>query len=325
MLDSAEVLVKLRIPMFAVDKVEPRVRTRLLGELTSRQWEPPAPEVPPFVVTEREATKDESDASYADRVLSFRYVTPLALPPPHWWSDSRVPEEKREYLFVDYAADSLVFASRQLLLCANLAAPGVLSAVSFHARFAGAVRDHHEMMLSDALSSAVAESRDRGWPPIEMNARLDAVWLWARSVPSFIDGVGETPVGRAIAAFSHLFVGSPGQSSDELLFWALLGLESIYGRGREGLAEQLREKSHVLLGMPATHKKVVSRMYDFRSRFVHGDIDIPFRGAPFDELSGYTEKMDEGQSTGIALLLSTLQALAKVGRTEIEFEYKIAT
>jgi hypothetical protein len=107
------------------------------------------------------------------------------------------------------------------------------------------------------------------------------------------------------------------------MFWALLGLEALYGRGRDGLADQLRSKSEVFLGAPAAHRRVISKMYDFRSRFIHGDLDVPFQAAPFDELSGFTERLDEAELTGIALLVSSLQTLAAANQQELEFKYTL--
>ena len=81
-------------------------------------------------------------------------------------------------------------------------------------------------------------------------------------------------VGRAISASSYLIKQQAYDVSPVDLVWALLAIEALSATGNEGLKNQLMTKSELLLGKRFAYKKRFQRIYDFRSRFVHGDIDF---------------------------------------------------
>lgn len=68
------------------------------------------------------------------------------------------------------------------------------------------------------------------WPPLK-SLSIRAVWRWLQKVPGFNNDFGLTEVGRAIAAFTHLFPRRGPTAFGEVLLWALLGLEALYTRG----------------------------------------------------------------------------------------------
>lgn len=52
------------------------------------------------------------------------------------------------------------------------------------------------------------------------------------------------------------------------------GLEALYCQGNSNLPGQLNVKSTLLLGDRVSFKKDFNKMYDYRSRFVHGDLNF---------------------------------------------------
>lgn len=109
------------------------------------------------------------------------------------------------------------------------------------------------------------------WPPLK-SLSIRAVWRWLQKVPGFNNDFGLTKVGRAIAAFTHLFRRRGPTTFGEVLLWALLGLEALYTRGTTELGSQLSAKTQLLLGEQQDFKKAITRMYAYRSRLTHGDV-----------------------------------------------------
>lgn len=110
------------------------------------------------------------------------------------------------------------------------------------------------------------------------------------------------------------------------LIWSLLGLEALYGKGSTGLKEQLVGKTEAFLGERTENKKRFGAMYDFRSRFIHGNIDIPFRYSPYDAISEFQEFHSDLYSRGqiaLAALIATLQRMAANGWYDLRFAYSV--
>jgi hypothetical protein len=111
------------------------------------------------------------------------------------------------------------------------------------------------------------------------------------------------------------------------LVWILLGLEALYSKGNVGLKEQLLGKTEALLGPRTENKKAFGTVYDFRSRFLHGDVDLPLRFTEFDAVQKYEDfhvELSRNEHLALAVLLSTLQWMVSRNATELVFEYCLA-
>lgn len=161
----------------------------------------------------------------------------------------------------------------------------------------------------------------KGWPKLQ---KLDfaKVWIWALKQPGFLVGFGGGPTGRAINAFTHLFE-SQGYAID--LLWAMVGLEALYVVG-QGVSEQVREKVWLLLGKRETHKREITQLYTFRSKFVHGGLDfLGMHCLPPDGLATTVEKhtddLIDSASLAQAILVATLQELVRRDWSALSFSY----
>ncbi len=89
--------------------------------------------------------------------------------------------------------------------------------------------------------------------------------------------------------------------------------------------EQLRKKIYTLLGTPEAHKKRFPRMYDLRSRVIHGQLDFSSAystgGGPKDER--FYKELGEATDLATALLLATLQQLVKRSWRGLQFSYSV--
>jgi hypothetical protein len=165
-------------------------------------------------------------------------------------------------------------------------------------------------------------SEEPFWPPITV-IPLKLVSEWESKVGLFHHGVARTPVQRALASFTHAAALSITQSS-ESLFWAMQGLEAFYCRGTGDLRRQLSEKSKIFLGPWEDKKNIVGHLYDFRSKFVHGNFNL-------DRWNNNQERDEQDQSESDAfyssfrlaskMLIATLQKCAADNIVSAEFSY----
>jgi hypothetical protein len=159
------------------------------------------------------------------------------------------------------------------------------------------------------------------WPPLSVLS-ISRVHEWMLSTDQVEAAWGTGPIGRALAALSH--AASSEYRTESMLLWPLIGLEALYGRAHDGLQRQLLEKSEVLLGPRLAFKKRFASIYAERSRFVHGDMDIPFsyRLQESEKSLRFSEVTRETSALALAILVSTLQQLAEEGRRDLEFSYR---
>jgi hypothetical protein len=152
---SIQAFARLRTHFSLVDSSTEEELERVVSELSSHQWETSVEELPRFNVDRHEGALPADADPNVGLVLRARYEHPPSLPtdPNHWiyQHEKLIPER----LLADFARTELRFALRQLLLCANLAVPGVLSVVSFISLVESSLREQDGMMLSDPVSAAV--------------------------------------------------------------------------------------------------------------------------------------------------------------------------
>lgn len=177
-------------------------------------------------------------------------------------------------------------------------------------------------MDGSASQRAAAAASRMSWPSLKP-LPLKSVWSWAQRNNPLIDGFARSPIARAISAFSRLF---EKRSVDEpmQLLWALVSIEALYVRGNSELFQQVREKSQAFLGSQEAYKKTLSRMYDFRSRFIHGDLGFPSLSLLYDardEVHRYDSELWEAVDIAVAVLAATLQEVVRRDWRDVSFTY----
>jgi len=242
-----------------------------------------------------------------------------------FWGSS-FPRKKDLYMSV--AAREIEKLSNDLLLALNLSKCGLITTskgtVFYDNRIIGSnIRGTHNIFFE-----AQRNSFENGWPQI-LELKLEKVWNWLNSFSFFNRSMGEGPIGRAIAAITHLLKDDYSEAIDTInldTIWILIGLEALYGRNKSGLKNQIIEKSRAFLGEPNKNKKRLSKSYDLRSRVIHGDIDIPFNYCIYDGHEKYenlSDSLNDTRLVVLSLLIATLQKLIAEGRTELEFEFQV--
>ncbi|MBQ4837366.1 hypothetical protein [Pseudoalteromonas luteoviolacea] len=180
---------------------------------------------------------------------------------------------------------------------------------------------------TDALSGLTTDtifSDEITWPEVEVFPMRDLV-SWKPLLNLFLKGIPETPIERSISSLTHA-IGSGG---DELIFFAMQGLEAFYCRGHGDLRKQLSDKTKLFLGPWEDKNNVVGRLYDMRSKFVHGSFNLERWGNNLDIFNekGFKERYSfyKSQLLAVRMLISTIHKCAKKDLTSVEFDYVMRT
>jgi hypothetical protein len=181
---------------------------------------------------------------------------------------------------------------------------------------------HVPAMDGYALQRAAKVAGQMGWPRLGV-LDIRTVWAWAAKHRDMLEAFDSTALGRALSAFSRLFERNTADQPMQLL-WALVGLEALYVRGKTDLLQQVREKSQVLLGQQQAYKKKITQMYEFRSRFVHGDLDFPglyLFGDAREVVGKYDQGLYDAIAVAVAVLVATIQEVIRRDWSGLRFDY----
>ena len=224
-----------------------------------------------------------------------------------------------------YAIQNVGLEVANLLLLANVLRPGALSTAEGFGFFEGALVCRTQSFYAEEWSRALFARDKYNWPKFTP-VTIAQAWDWLRTVNCFDDGIARGRTGRALAALSYLAPPRPESGSSMNLAWVLLGLEALYASGNVGLREQLVAKTELVLGPRSENKKAFGAMYDFRSRLLHGDIDLPLRYTPFDAVpyfERHIEELGDFEGLGLAALVATIQVMINNSLQELGFRYAI--
>lgn len=236
-------------------------------------------------------------------------------------SENSVESESLLRLSAEDLCGEVAAAVIPILLAALIAWPGAIQTLPGYYS-SGDLTDRRLEGTGILLAHGVVDVPSRfGWPPFT-EVSVAKVYQWMLGIPGIHEVFGSGRFGRALAALSYIV--SPEHQWQGTLFWGLIGLEALYGAGKEGLLDQIRKKSAAFLGPPTQFKRNWSKMYEVRSRFIHGDLDFPFSGYPWDyspDFDRFEAEISEATDLAASLLLATLQKLAAENRSTFEFEY----
>jgi hypothetical protein len=237
------------------------------------------------------------------------------------WGEDKFPIGREPHLALCAAIDSLFDRVSMLAFATQLAAPGYMhfyEPIGFINDKPHGVGDSISWVLNEARWSAA----HHGWPVIS-TIPVEQVDGWLSSVPGILDGMGNGPTGRAIAALTQIVCGGLNESSEMGIAWALLGLEALYADGKQGLSQQILRKSEIMLGPRNPKNPRLKSVYDYRSRFLHGSIDMPlaYTNSRIDPPDKGKFMSDTYEYWGIAtcMLVATLQQMILRNLVELSF------
>lgn len=170
-----------------------------------------------------------------------------------------------------------------------------------------------------SVMNAYEHSSKMNWPKIKNLSIHDTIeWFHKFDIhPNFIS---KNNAHRAINAFSQL-IGDVKTSNTGDLFWIMLGIESLLAEGSQGMTKQIKDKSILILGEPEEYKKKLNKLYDYRSRLIHGNINIfPSFYTDFESFDiEYSDYLD----FAISILIALIRELIFNGENKFEFELNL--
>jgi len=175
------------------------------------------------------------------------------------------------------------------------------------------------------IAACVQKAKEIKWPNIKI-VDLEKTINWLNRFQLETDGLSSNKIGRALNAYSFLFDERGGEDNSAELFWALLGIEALYTDNSTGIINQINTKSQLFLGERKEYKKSFGQMYDFRSRFIHGDLNFSNKFILLDntdEINKHWLSLDENENLAVAILVATFQKLILSNRDSLDFEFKI--
>lgn len=163
---------------------------------------------------------------------------------------------------------------------------------------------------------------ESNWPRIQPMS-LGEILSWEKEIGLFDNGIAKTPIQRALASFTNA-VGRAHSTPEELLFWVMQGLESFYCRGTGDLRKQLADKTKIFLGPWSDQKNIVGKMYDMRSKFVHGSFNLVRWNNSYDIAEhDHNNQMELHETSKLAtnILIASLHRCVAEGIYSTEFDY----
>lgn len=173
------------------------------------------------------------------------------------------------------------------------------------------------------LEFAFEKSLEINWPKLHLLG-FQKVWDWYFRFEADVLELTSSSTGRALNALSHVFHDVLGKDSYADILWIMIGLEALYCQGNSNVLGQLNVKSALLLGKRVSFKKEFNKMYDYRSRFVHGDLNFQNQYTYVDSSEKVDLHLDDFWSVralALATFIATLQRLVMENWSSISFEY----
>jgi hypothetical protein len=234
--------------------------------------------------------------------------------------------KKEHYISLEYFTEHYV---QHLIIYLNLAKPGVFDTRDGLLRLTEVV-DKQKVeikkfpMLANSIGYAVELADKYNWPPIQslpINKTLD----WLNKHWQAFESISENKLQRALNAFSYLFTENISSSdfSTGDLFHSLIGIEAIYVIGNTNIQEQVNQKSQLLLGIRRDYKKILTQLYDYRSRYIHGQLNFINKYFTDDKQDKAIDQMlntYEKSVFAIAILVASIQKHIEYDKEEFEFE-----
>lgn len=256
---------------------------------------------------------------------NYRYVRVRAQTEPST-SDSPPPKSITAETWARLiGATKLRDAVLQLLVLTELSDPSLIAVSAGHV-IGPSVGTTYRLQKQPFYSIEEDSHRIDVWPQIQ-TLSIEQVVHWAVRAGYDREGVAKSRVHRAFAAFTQCIALSETRSS-EVLFRSMQGLEAFYCDGNGDLRKQLDDKSRLWLGKMPAGNMSIGKLYEQRSKVIHGSNPIPFWPEIFDAAPGVSEirsSLSDAASYALRILVATLQETIRQGVHEVTWSYAVST
>lgn len=169
-------------------------------------------------------------------VLKISVEVPVPVKPLSWVSDEllKKPARLKSYclLLIQKLFEKRVY---DLLVVANIARVGSLDLYNNCFVQDGRKSKSLHKLQAFHLRMAAMHAEKISWPKYQRLA-ISQAWDWGIRQKGLLEGFSEDATSRALNAFTHIL-----SLKDEplILFWAIVGIEALYVRGRDPKMEQI--------------------------------------------------------------------------------------
>lgn len=231
--------------------------------------------------------------------------------------------EKKSYVLYSIAA-MLQDEVHDLLILYQVAKPGMIKCRKSKVYINDVFCKTDSYSVSSIHRESLSEVEKLGWIKYE-NLDLRTVMKWFTENNLSFKRHSKSKIERALNAFTRLF-NNGIDSAEVQLFWAIVGIEALYCTGAESISEQIYRKTQLVLGEMTDYKKRLKQMYNFRSRLIHGNLDIPpnHRYLYDDKSETYQDDLYDSTVLAVSILTASLQFLIKSNRTSFHFKYQLS-
>lgn len=239
------------------------------------------------------------------------------------FEDRNEDKDLIELIHIEQVMYDFIQQIQNFKIAVNISYPGLLEISTIETYVNNEHYNSSTKPLSSLLVSVTEANRDE-WPKINIIS-INKSWNWLKQRKGFIKGMATNSIERALCALTYIY----DCYSYEDLFYSMIGIESIYVKNKEGILQQIKDKSKALFGEPKDYMKRLKHMYNVRSRFIHGELNFPPRYCPegdgnTKEFSQFSDKeYFDSLNMAQALLIASIQQFVLMDAEEIEFELKI--
>ena len=173
-----------------------------------------------------------------------------------------------------------------------------------------------KILISD-IDNAYIQAHKINWPKIQQ-PKIKKTVNWFIDNNLHLDGLSKTPSQKAVNALSYNFFNIHEKDTSNL-FWTMVGIESLLAEGSNSIINQIKTKVNLILGEPKEFKKKLDKLYNYRSRFVHGDINFPAKfSADYDK---FEMEYWENSHFALSILIALLKNMIIENKHKFEFKY----
>jgi hypothetical protein len=177
-------------------------------------------------------------------------------------------------------------------------------------------------MKSDLSMMYVYNKYDSTWPKLQ-DLPVTSVWKWVEA--KLDNSLSSTATDRALFAFTLLHNHNSGRVElSTQLFYSMMGIESLYCENSSNIISQIRERVKLVLGEPTGYKNKMNNMYNCRSKFIHGSLNMPnlisWNSTSQNLNASEFDGIETSAYLSIAILTATLQWLIINQKSELTFK-----
>jgi hypothetical protein len=184
--------------------------------------------------------------------------------------------------------------------------------------------DKFHMDFNSLCSSLVGIAYEDSplWPYVK-KVNIENVWNYITQKTNILFEKSVTNIEHGLNAITYL--SDNDSSSANNLLWAMTGIEALYADGEIGIGFQIDRKSKLFLGEPAENKKIITKLYDYRSKFLHGKKSIPINDGWLgeNETDDHEDELSAQALLSAKLLIATLQEIIAKNMIKFDFEFQL--